>query len=139
MTIVRGFPAAHVASGLPRLCRVTPDELKDRTKQFAMEVIKLARSLPSEPATDHITRQLLRSAAAVGANYRASCRAKSRADFVSKMTTVEEEADECLYWLTLLVETESVPRKRVATLLDEAEQILRIIVASIKTARRHSR
>lgn len=118
---------------------MTTDELKDRTKQFAVEVVKFARSLPAEMATDHMARQLVRSGTSVGANYRASCRAKSGADFVSKMTTVEEEADESLFWLELLVETGTVARKRAATLLDEAEQLLRIVVASIKTARGRSR
>ena len=115
--------------------RVTADELKHRTKTFAVEIVKLARTLPNDVATHHFAGQLVRSGTAVGANYRASCRAKSRADFVSKMTTVEEEADETLFWLELLVETETVPRKTVATLMDEAEQLLRIVVASIKTAR----
>jgi four helix bundle protein len=114
---------------------MTPDELKHRTRTFAVEVVKLARKLPHDVATSHIARQLLRSGTSVGANYRASCRAKSPADFVSKMTTVEEEADETLYWLELLVDTETVAGKAVATLTNEAEQLLRIVVASIKTAR----
>jgi four helix bundle protein len=118
---------------------MTPDELKHRTKTFAIEVIKLTRSLPRDIATDHMSRQLVKSGTSVGANYRSSCRAKSGADFISKMTTVEEEADETLYWLELLVESLTVPKKRVATMMDEAEQILRIVVASIKTARGGSR
>ena len=119
--------------------RMTTDELKHRTKTFAVEIVKFARKLPNDVATDHIGRQLVRSGTAVGSNYRASCRAKSRADFVSKMTTVEEEADETLFWLEVLVDTDTVPRKAVATLMDEAEQLLRIIVASIKTARGRTR
>ena len=115
--------------------RMTTDELKQRTKTFAVEIVKFTRKLPNDVATDHIARQLVRSGTAVGSNYRASCRGKSRADFVSKMTTVEEEADETLFWLEVLVETDTVPRKAVATLMDEAEQLLRIVVASIKTAR----
>jgi four helix bundle protein len=118
---------------------MTTDELKNRTKLFAVEVVKFARALPDEFATVHMAKQLVRSGTSVGANYRASCRAKSGADFVSKMTTVEEEADESLYWLELLVETDTVPRKKVAALMDEAEQLLRIVVASIKTARGRSR
>jgi four helix bundle protein len=76
---------------------MTPDELKHRTKTFAIEVIKLTRSFPRDVATDHMSRQLVKSGTSVGANYRSSCRAKSGADFVSEMTTVEEEADETLY------------------------------------------
>jgi four helix bundle protein len=118
---------------------MTPDELKQRTKTFSIEVVKFARKLPHDIATEHVARQLARCGTAVGANYRASCRAKSGADFVSKMTTVEEETDETLYWLEVLVDSDTLPRRAVATLMDEAEQLLRIVVASIKTARGRSR
>ena len=114
---------------------MTSDELKHRTKTFAVEIVKFARNLPNDVASHHIAGQLLRSGTAVGSNYRASCRAKSRADFVSKMNNVEEEADETLFWLEVLVDTDIVPRRAVATLMDEAEQLLRIVVASITTAR----
>lgn len=115
---------------------MTPAELKHRTKTFAVEVIKFTRTLINEDSgTAHVSRQLVRSASAVGANYRASCRAKSTADFISKMTTVEEEVDETLYWLELLVESDSVPHQRVATLMSEADQLTRIVVASIRTSR----
>ena len=118
---------------------MTPDELKHRTKTFSIEVVKFARTLPHDIATEHVARQLARCGTALGANYRASCRAKSGADFISKMTTVEEEIDETLYWLEVLVDSDTLPRKAVATLMDEAGQLLRIIVASIKTARGRSR
>jgi four helix bundle protein len=118
---------------------MTPNELKDRTKTFAVAVVKLVKSLPRDIATDHMARQLVRSGTAVGANYRSSCRAKSPADFISKMTTVEEEADETMYWLELLVDTDALAAKKGAALMDEAEQILRIVVASIKTTRGRSR
>ena len=118
---------------------MTPDELKQRTKTFSIEVVKFARKLPRDIATEHVARQLARCGTAVGANYRASCRAKSGADFISKMTTVEEETDETLYWLEVLVDSETLPRRAVAMLIDEAEQLLRIVVASIKTARGRSR
>jgi four helix bundle protein len=118
---------------------MTPAELKQRTKVFAVLVVKLVRTLPTDVATAVIARQLVRSGMSVGANYRAACRAKSPADFVSKMTTVEEEADEARYWLEVLVETSTMTRESVAGLLDEAEQLVRIIVASIKTARGHGR
>jgi four helix bundle protein len=118
---------------------MTPEELKQRTKVFAVLIVKLVRTLPTDVATVVIARQLVRSGMSVGANYRASCRAKSRADFVSKMTTVEEEADEALYWLEVLVETSTVTRESIGGLLDEAEQLVRIVVASIKTARGRER
>ena len=118
---------------------MTPDELKHRTKTFAVENRRGREKAPERHRTVHIERQLLRSGTSVGSNYRASCRAKSPADFVSKMTTVEEEADETLYWLELLVDTDTVSRKAFAALMNEAEQLLRIVVASIKTARGRSR
>jgi len=118
---------------------MTTDELKHRTKTFAVEIVKFARRLPHDNATAHAARQLVKSGTAVGANYRASCRAKSGADFISKMTTVEEEADETLYWLEVLVETDTVSAKAVWMLMNEAGQLLRIVVASIKTARGRSR
>ena len=118
---------------------MTPDELKHRTRTFAIEVIKLAKSLPSDYVTTHISRQLARCGTSVGANYRASCRAKSEADFISKMSTVEEEADETGYWIELLIETNAVSPKAVAAIMSEADQLVRIAVASIKTARGRSR
>jgi four helix bundle protein len=118
---------------------MTPDELKHRTKTFAVEVFKFSSKLPNGVEAQHVRGQLVRCGTAVASNYRASCRAKSRADFVSKMTNVEEEADETLFWLEVLVDTDTVPRKTVATLMDEAEQLLRIVVASIITARGGSR
>jgi four helix bundle protein len=130
--IVNGAAFAHP-------CGVTPDELKHRTKTFAVELFKLSSKLPNDVATQHVRGQLVRCGTAVASNYRASCRAKSRADFVSKMTNVEEEADETLFWLELLVDTDTVPRRTVAMLMDEAEQLLRIVVASITTARGGSR
>jgi four helix bundle protein len=118
---------------------MTPAELKSRTKTFAVEVVKFARKLPTDTVTTVITRQLVGSGTSVGANYRSSCRAKSRADFVSKMTVAEEEADETQYWLEVLVESGMVTEPAVARLVDEAEQIVRILVASINTARGGSR
>jgi four helix bundle protein len=114
---------------------VTPDELKHRTKTFALEVIKLARSLSSDFVTAHIARQLLKSGTPVGANYRSACRAKSEADFIAKMATVEEEADESGFWLELLVDSDIVQPKTVAALMSGADQLVRIAVASINTTR----
>jgi len=84
-------------------------------------------------------KQLLRCSTSVGANHRASCRAKSQADFIAKMGIVEEEADEAIYWIELLIETDLVKKERVANLLDEASQIVAIVVTSIRTARTHKK
>ena len=79
-------------------------DLKERTKGFALQVIQLVERLPRRRAADIIGGQLLRAGTSVGANYRAACRAKSSADFISKMGIVEEEADESIYWMELLIE-----------------------------------
>ncbi len=118
---------------------VTPEELKRRTKKFAVAVFSFARTLPSDSATSVLVRQLVKSGTATAANYRSACRAKSKADFVCKMTTAEEEADEALFWLELLVDAEIVTKNVAARLMDEADQLTRIFVASIKTARGFSR
>jgi len=115
------------------------EELQRRTKKFGVDVIMLTRGMPRSPAADHISGQLIRSGTGVGSNYRASCRAKSKADFISKMGNVEEEADESLYWLEVLVDSQIVAHVAVQRLLDEAQQLLKIAVASINTARGGSR
>ncbi|MEX2162302.1 MAG: four helix bundle protein [Anaerolineales bacterium] len=110
-------------------------ELQTRTRQFGLRVIKLVDSLPRTKGAGVIGRQLLRSATAVGANYRSACRGRSRADFVSKLGIALEEADESLYWMELLVESGLVSKKRISDLLDEANQIVSILAASSKTVR----
>jgi four helix bundle protein len=114
---------------------MTSEEMKKRTKRFAIAIVRFAQTLPKDSITAIMTRQLVKSGTSVGANYRSSCRAKSDADFISKMTTAEEEGDETLFWLEVLVEAEIVRAAEVAGLLDEADQLVRIIVASIKTKR----
>lgn len=114
------------------------EEFKTRTRAFGLRVIRLVESLPKGMVPQVLGRQLLRAATSVGANYRASVRAKSRADFISKMGTVEEECDETLYWMEMLVDAGAVKANRVADLILEGEEILSIVVASIKTARRRS-
>ena len=109
--------------------------MKSRTKQLALAVVRFAATLPSDPCTAIMARQLVKSATSVGANYRSACRAKSTADFISKMGTTEEEADETVYWMELLVESDRCSQVAAAGLIQEAEQILRIVVASIRTAR----
>lgn len=113
--------------------------LRDRSKALALRIIILVNAIPTSEAGRVIGRQLLRSGTAVGANYRASMRAKSRADMVNKLKTVEEEADETLYWLELLVESKLVPETRLKPLMDEVEEILSMTVASIKTLREGNR
>jgi four helix bundle protein len=114
---------------------MNPEDLRTRTRAFALRIIRLAESLPNTPTAKVIRNQMLRCGSSVGANYRAACRAKSKADFVSKMGTVEEEADETMYWMELLIDAEIVNGDRVADLLDEADQILSIVISSIKTAK----
>jgi len=111
------------------------EEMKERTKQFALRVIRLVESLPRERTAEVIGRQLLRSGTSVGANYRAACRAKSPADFIAKMGIVEEEADESLFWMELLVESGIVEASKLESLMKEADELLAITVSSIKTAR----
>ena len=107
--------------------------MKARTKRFALRIIKLVSALPNTTVATTIGKQLLRSGTSVGANYRSACRAKSTADFVCKLSIVEEEADESIYWIRLLVESEIVSEQLLADLVDEANQIVAIIVSSIKT------
>ena len=116
-----------------------PEAMKRRTKQFALRVIRLVESLPRGRTAEVIGRQLLRSGTSVGANYRAACRAKSTADFISKMGTVEEEADESLYWMELLIEAGIVKAELLEPLMQEADELLAITVASINTAKKRLR
>lgn len=111
------------------------EALKRRTKEFALRVIRLFRALPKTEEARILGRQLLRSATSVAANYRAACRSRSRADSVSKMGVVVEEADETLLWLELLVESGTLEEKRLNGLMQEAREILAICAASQKTAR----
>ena len=110
-----------------------------RTKAFALRVLRAAESLSDSRSERVIARQLLRAGTSVGANYRSACRARSTRDFVAKMGIVEEECDESLYWMELLVEAGIVPRKRLAALMAEGEELLAMVVASIRTARQGKR
>lgn len=114
------------------------DEMKTRTRAFALRVIKLTESLPKSGTGSVIGKQLLRCGTSVGANYRAACRARSNADFIAKMGIVEEESDESLYWMELLIESGPVPAPRLQPLMDEANQLLAITVSSILTARKRA-
>lgn len=111
------------------------DGFKLRTKRFALRVIRVVQALPKTAEAQTIGNQLLRAGTSVGSNYRAACRAKSTADHINKLKIVEEEADETLYWLELLVEAEIMPHTLLTDLMKEGDEILAIIVTSIKTQR----
>jgi four helix bundle protein len=115
------------------------EELKNRTKKFALEIIKLVESFPKTISADVIGRQLIKSATSVGANYRSACRAQSHAHFISKISIVEEEADESLYWLELALESGLVIKEKVNSLMNEANELTAIFTATRKTARRRFR
>lgn len=115
--------------------KVNEETFKRRTRQLALQIIQLVESLPRSRGADVIGRQLLRSGTSIGANYRAACRGKSRADVISKLAIVEEEADETIYWLELLIESKVADPSRVDALLKETNEIVAIVVASIKTLR----
>lgn len=114
---------------------MTHQELKNRTKQLSIRVIRLVESLPKTTASNTIGRQLIRSGTSVGTNYRAACRAKSTADFINKLAIVEEEADESIYWIELLVESEQIKLSLVEKLIQEFDEILSIVVSAIKTSK----
>jgi four helix bundle protein len=118
---------------------MTPDELRGRTKIFALDVIDLFRSLPRTGHAAVLGRQLLRAGTSVGANYRAVCRPRSDADFVSKLGIVIEECDESAFWLELLGEAGCAPTPRTGSLVKEADELTRIFVASRETVRRRLR
>lgn len=108
--------------------------LKRRTQHFALRIIRLCEALPVNPSARVIANQMLRSGTAIGANYRSACRARSKADFISKIGIVLEEADETVYWLDLLTEAGLINRHRVEDLRQEAEQLVAIFAASKRTA-----
>ncbi|MDO5449871.1 MAG: four helix bundle protein [Akkermansia sp.] len=110
-------------------------ELQKRTQQFALRIIRLQAALPKGTAEYVLGKQLLRCGTSVGANYRAACLAKSRADFAAKLKICEEEADESIYWLELICMAGLMPEPRVQPLADEARQIAAIMAAACKTTR----
>jgi four helix bundle protein len=118
---------------------VDAEDLKKRTKQFGLRVIHLTGALPPSRAAGVIGRQLLRSGTSVGANYRAACRARTKPDFISKASIAIEEADESLYWMEMLVEAKLIHQEKLAALMKEADEIVAILTASVKTARAHLR
>jgi len=116
---------------------MTETELKERTKRFALRVIKLILALPRSTEGRALAAQLVRSGTSVGANYRAACRGRSKAEFISKLGTVEEEADESAYWMELIIDAGLLPKARVEPLLWEASELTAIMVASRISAARN--
>ncbi len=112
-----------------------PEQLRARTKQFAIRIVRLFKCLPKTDEARIIGKQVLRAGTSIAANYRAVNRARSRAEFISKLGVVVEEADETVFWLELLVETSIVQKARLEDLLKEANEILAIFAASHWTAR----
>ena len=110
-------------------------QLKDRTKTFGIRVINMTREIKSGKIEDILIRQIVRSATSVGANYRSALRGRSHADFISKLTIAEEEADETCFWLEIMMEIEIFPKERLEPLLKEAYEITAILTASGKTAK----
>ncbi|MBU4263472.1 MAG: four helix bundle protein [Proteobacteria bacterium] len=110
-------------------------EMKERTKEFAKRIIKLCRNLPETREARLIGNQIFRSGTSVAANYRAACRTRSLAEFISKMGIVEEEADETLFWLELLCEMEIFSKDQLLSVMQENNELIAIVVASIKTCK----
>lgn len=112
-------------------------DLRKRTKRFALRIIRLYSSLPQAGAAQVLGRQVLRSGTSPGAHYREACRARSVAEFISKMEGGRQELDETAYWLELLAEGHIVPSKRLADLLEETQELMAIFASSIKTAKQN--
>jgi four helix bundle protein len=113
------------------------DTIKDRTRRFAINILRFCDKLPRNMASYVMAKQLIRSATSVGANYRAALRARSKIEFIAKLGIVEEEADESIYWLELLIESCLIEEGKTNDLLKEANEITAIIVSSIRTAKRN--
>jgi four helix bundle protein len=106
------------------------EELKDRTKKYALRIIKLAEALPKTKTGDVVSKQVIRCGTSVASNYRAACRAKSDLDFLSKMGIVEEEADESIFWLEIIIDSGLMRKELVLSLLQEGNEILAIVISS---------
>ncbi len=115
---------------------MTKEELKNRTKEFALRIIKLVEALPRTASAKTIGNQLIRSGTSVGANYRAACRARSTAEFISKLGIVIEEADESAFWMELLIEGNIMKSNLVHPLLTEADELTAIITSTVTTIKK---
>ena len=120
-------------------CGMTTQELKDRTFKFGIRIVRAVEALAKDDISRTLGRQLLRAGTSVGANYRAAARARSRADFIAKLGIVEEECDEASYWMEVIVALKLLKKTRLESLRREADELLAIVVSSIKTARRPRR
>ena len=115
------------------------NEMIKRQRQYVLDILAMLDELPKGRAFDTIARQLSRCSTSVGANYRAACRAKSTADFINKLKIVEEEADECLYFMDLLTELKGTDVQEIKRIMKEGDEILAIVVASIRTSKRNQK
>jgi four helix bundle protein len=113
----------------------SPEEIRDRTKKFAIRIVRLFRALPRTTEAQIMGKQLLRCGTSVAANYRAACRARSTAEFVARIGIVAEEADESVLWLELLAETETLNIEKLRDIMREAKELTAIFSASQKTAK----
>jgi len=120
---------------MPANPRSAPVDLKIRTKDFAFRIVNLYRKLPNSEEARIIGKQLLRSGTSVGANYRAACRSRSRAEFVSKISIVLEEADETVFWPELLLHTNIFPKPKLQDLMEEANELVCIFVTALRTTK----
>ena len=111
-------------------------QMKKRTKEFALRVIRLVESLETNTINQVLGRQLLRSGTSVGGNFRSSQRARPKREFVARLAVVEEECDEALFWMELLVESGAITQERISALMKEANEILAIIVSSIRSSKK---
>ena len=114
---------------------MTTNEMKERTKQFALRILKMVDHLPHTIAGVTIAKQVVRSGTSPGANYRATCVAKSQKDFINKLKMVEEELDETIYWIEIIMESQLIAKDKLLPLYDEAKELCKITVSSINTAR----
>jgi len=114
------------------------EDLKLRTKKFGLRVLKLVRAMPSNRISNIVSNQLLRAAFSVGANYRAACRARSKAEFAAKIGISIEEADESLYWMEIISESGLMKPEQLVDLMREADELVAILTASRKTARKEN-
>ncbi len=113
-------------------------QLQSRTKNFALRVFKMVEKLPKSKGVEVIIYQLIKAATSVAANYRAACRAKSRADFINKLKIVEEESDESLFWLEFIADLNLMDFKLLENLLKEANELVAIFTAAVKTSKNKS-
>jgi four helix bundle protein len=114
-------------------------DLLERTKKFAVRIFRMCNGLPRSMAAKVLAAQVLRSGTSVGAQYREARRARSSAEFISKLKSATQELEETAYWLELIVETDLMPRKRLQPLQNEAEEIMKMLVASIRTVRQNKK